>query len=227
MDQHVVSALRSRGVECAADIVVRRTLKIEPPANIWHGTEFLSTQIGAYSYVAPKARVVAATIGRYCSIGDHVQIGSSGHETSGWSTSPVFDSKLFAGQQWPDKPPQQALHTVTIGHDVWIGSHVCILPGVTIGSGAVIGMGAVVAKDVPPLAVVVGNPAIVKKTRIPAELMEAWLQTEWWNYDWPRCPDAANIDWKNPAVAIAQVTQAIAQGRVGRIDAPWVEIKGD
>ncbi len=37
--------------------------------------------------------------------------------------------------------------------------------GVTIGDGAVIGAGAVVTKDIPPLAIAVGNPAKVVKER--------------------------------------------------------------
>ena len=47
---------------------------------------------------------------------------------------------------------------VTIGENVWIGSRVTITPGVTIGEGAIVGAGAVVSKDVPPLAIVGGNP---------------------------------------------------------------------
>lgn len=54
---------------------------------------------------------------------------------------------------------------VIIGDDVWIGSRVTILPGVTIGEGSVIGASAVVTKDVPPYAVVAGNPARVVKMR--------------------------------------------------------------
>jgi acetyltransferase-like isoleucine patch superfamily enzyme len=42
-----------------------------------------------------------------------------------------------------------------------IGANVTILPGVTIGENALVGAGSVVAKDVPPGAVVVGNPARV------------------------------------------------------------------
>lgn len=44
---------------------------------------------------------------------------------------------------------------------VMIGTNVCIAPGVRVGEGAVIGMGSVLTKDVPPLAIVSGNPADV------------------------------------------------------------------
>lgn len=54
---------------------------------------------------------------------------------------------------------------VTIGENVWIGADVAIMPGVTIGEGAVIAACSCVTKDVPPLAVVGGNPAKVIKFR--------------------------------------------------------------
>jgi acetyltransferase-like isoleucine patch superfamily enzyme len=54
---------------------------------------------------------------------------------------------------------------VIIQDYVWIGRRVIILPGVTIGTGAVVGAGSVVSKDVPPYAVIVGNPAKIVKYR--------------------------------------------------------------
>jgi UDP-2-acetamido-3-amino-2,3-dideoxy-glucuronate N-acetyltransferase len=42
-----------------------------------------------------------------------------------------------------------------------VGANVTVLPGVRIGAGALVGAGAVVTADVPPGAVVVGNPARV------------------------------------------------------------------
>ena len=48
---------------------------------------------------------------------------------------------------------------ITIGSDVWIGAGVGIVDGVTVGDHAVVGMGSVVTRDVPPWAIVVGNPA--------------------------------------------------------------------
>lgn len=48
---------------------------------------------------------------------------------------------------------------VQIGDDVRIGIGALIRPFVKVGAGARIGMGAVVVKDVPPRAIVYGNPA--------------------------------------------------------------------
>ena len=41
-------------------------------------------------------------------------------------------------------------------------------------------MGAIVAKDVPPYAIVVGNPARVVKHRFETDIIEALLKSEWW-----------------------------------------------
>jgi maltose O-acetyltransferase len=54
---------------------------------------------------------------------------------------------------------------VRIEDDVWIGARAIILPGLTIGRGAIIGSGSVVTKDVPPYAIVGGNPARLIKYR--------------------------------------------------------------
>lgn len=54
---------------------------------------------------------------------------------------------------------------IIIDECVWIGSRVMILGGVHIGEGAIIQAGSVVVKDVPPLAIVGGNPAQVFKWR--------------------------------------------------------------
>ena len=52
----------------------------------------------------------------------------------------------------------------TIKRGARIGVNVTILPGVTVGEYALVGAGSVVTKDVPPHAVVYGNPAQVHTT---------------------------------------------------------------
>lgn len=55
--------------------------------------------------------------------------------------------------------------TVTIGDFVWFGNRVTVVGNVNIGEGSIIAAGSVVTKDVPPLAIVGGNPCRVLKYR--------------------------------------------------------------
>jgi acetyltransferase-like isoleucine patch superfamily enzyme len=50
---------------------------------------------------------------------------------------------------------------IAIGNGVWIGFDSVVLPGVRIGDGAIVGARSVVTGDVPPYAIVAGNPARV------------------------------------------------------------------
>jgi acetyltransferase-like isoleucine patch superfamily enzyme len=54
----------------------------------------------------------------------------------------------------PDPEP-----CVVLGEDVWVGTGAILLKGARIGSGAIVGAGAVVDFEVPPNAIVAGNPA--------------------------------------------------------------------
>ena len=73
----------------------------------------------------------------------------------------------------------------------WGGSFV--KQGVIIGDGAVIGMGAVVTKDVPPYAIVGGNPAKLIRMRFDDVTIREMLASEWWKlsdesiYETPSC----------------------------------------
>jgi acetyltransferase-like isoleucine patch superfamily enzyme len=51
---------------------------------------------------------------------------------------------------------------IVIEEGVWIGLGAIVLPGVRLGRGAVVSAGTVVTKDVPPSAMVAGNPASVQ-----------------------------------------------------------------
>jgi hypothetical protein len=89
-----------------------------------------------------------------------------------------------------------------IGNDVWIGHGAIITAGVDIGNGAVVGAGAVVTKDVPAYAVVIGVPAVVKKYRFKAEIIQALEASEWWNYaPW----DLAGISFNDIELALEQI----------------------
>lgn len=71
---------------------------------------------------------------------------------------------------------------VLIGNDVWIGSDVSIMGGVTIHNGAIVAANSVVTKDVPPYAIVGGNPAKIIKYRCSPNTINKLNQLRWWNW---------------------------------------------
>lgn len=62
---------------------------------------------------------------------------------------------------------------IVVEEDVWIGNHVILLSGVVVGRGSEVGAGSVVRGNVPPYAVVIGNPSKVVGFRFtPEEIIE-------------------------------------------------------
>lgn len=65
---------------------------------------------------------------------------------------------LYGGETWEGRSSD---HDIIVEEDVWIGTNVTLCAGVTIGRCSNIGAGSVVRHDVPPYAIVMGNPAKV------------------------------------------------------------------
>lgn len=140
------------------------------------------TSLGAYSYVAKNANISHCRIGKFCSIGPNFCCGLGIHPIDGLSTSPMFYSKERQnGVSLCKENKVEEYNYTVIGNDVFIGANVTVLDGVTIGDGAVIGAGAVVVNDIPPYAVAVGVPAIVKKFRFDEHTISKLLEKQWWN----------------------------------------------
>ena len=57
---------------------------------------------------------------------------------------------------------------IIVERDAFVGARAFVLPGVTLGPRCVVGAMAVVTRDVPANAIVVGNPARIIATRLPA-----------------------------------------------------------
>ena len=141
--------------------------------------------IAPYSYGRPKIRFPESgarlVIGRFCSIADGVEILLGGNHRLDWATTYPFAA--LPGL-WPEAAGLDGSHVsngdVTIGHDVWLGSQSLILSGVTVGHGAVVAARAVVTRDVPPYAIVAGNPARLVRYRMDEAGIAALLATPWW-----------------------------------------------
>ena len=93
-------------------------------------------------------------IGDQTLISMHCRILSSNHVIPAFGT----DIRTQPNSRLPTK----------IGRDVWLGAAVTVLGGVDIGDGCVVGAGAVVTKSLPPGAIAMGVPALVKGFRAGA-----------------------------------------------------------
>jgi virginiamycin A acetyltransferase len=86
---------------------------------------------------------------------------------------------------------------IVIENDVWIGAKSSIMSGVKIGNGAVIGACSVVTKNVPPYAIVAGNPATIIKYRFTEEKIDKLLSICWWDWDEQKIKDNAMLMWSD------------------------------
>ena len=150
--------------------------------------ENLGYQVGKHSYGAPNILAFGegkkVYIGKYCSIALNVTVFLGGNHRLDWCTTYPFPALTH---KWPEAAGVTghplSNGDVRIANDVWLGQNSTIMSGLTVGDGAVVGASSLVTKDVPPYAIVGGNPARIIKYRFSPELIRRFLQIKWW--DWP------------------------------------------
>ena len=119
-------------------------------------------------YVTPAEKLI---IGNYVSIAPGVTfLLGVNHQTETVSTFPLY-SKLVK------RSPVDAISKgpIVVSDEVWIGTDAKIFSGITIGKGAIIAAGAIVTKDVPPYAIVGGNPAKIIRYKFAPEILQIIL----------------------------------------------------
>lgn len=149
---------------------------------------FRGLEVGDHSYGNPSVmwwgEDAKLKIGKFCSIADNVSLFLGGNHRADWVTTYPFSG---LAPLWPEaagiKGHPATNGDVVVGNDVWLASGCTILSGITVGDGAVIGARAVVTKDVPPYAIVAGNPAEIVRFRFDPQTIERLLRIRWW--DWP------------------------------------------
>ncbi|WP_255536116.1 WxcM-like domain-containing protein [Polynucleobacter sp. 30F-ANTBAC] len=138
---------------------------VEPNVQIGSGTK-----VWAFTHI-----LSGAVIGKDCNICDHVfiesdvQLGDRVTVKCGvqiWNGISIEDDVFigpnvtFTNDPFPrSKQYPESFHKTYILKGASIGANATILPGITIHQNAMIGAGSVVTKDVPPNAIVRGNPA--------------------------------------------------------------------
>jgi acetyltransferase-like isoleucine patch superfamily enzyme len=131
-------------------------------------------------------------VGAFCSIGPKVKVHGGGeHVLDRASTFPM--NAMFLDPQRRNRLDDLDTGPTVIGNDVWIGMGATVLAGLGVGDGSVIGAGAVVTHDVPPYAIVAGNPARLIRHRFDADVRERLQAVRWW--DWSDEQIRARRDW--------------------------------
>lgn len=153
------------------------TLRIAPSVKLGQNVRIIcfvnlyGCEIGDESFIGPFVEIQSdVKVGRRVKIQSHTFICSGvtiedeafvGHGVmfinDRFPASTNADGSVKGAKDWKCEP-------TVIGRRAAIGSNATILCGVKIGEGAVIGAGSVVTKDVPPRAVVAGNPARILRT---------------------------------------------------------------
>ncbi|MBN9069774.1 MAG: CatB-related O-acetyltransferase [Rhizobiales bacterium] len=168
------------------------------------GPERFEEQCVLYHFDFVGDRLV---IGKFCAIAADTRFIMNGanHDMRGFSTYPFGILGGDARAAWDDGSVEAGFRGDTIvGNDVWFGTEAMVLPGVTIGDGAIVATRAVVSRDVPPYAIVAGNPARVVKMRFDEETVSRLLAVGWWH--WPIDKIMRNVD-------------AIAGADIGKLEA--------
>lgn len=154
---------RDLGVTIGKECYVSPAAAIVP-----HGGGAL--RLGDHCYVAANAYITGGvTMGDHCSVNPYVTLREEvriGRDVRiGAHACLIAQNHGFADLDAPIRKQPCSSKGIEIGDDVWIGSHVIVLDGVKVGSQAILGGGAVVTKDVPPRAIVGGNPARLIRMR--------------------------------------------------------------
>lgn len=151
--------------------------------------------LGEHSYIARTANPIqefhdpVVETGKFCSIAGGVKFMGAAEHASATHKKCVANFPFY--EEWQlDYPRGEMRGPIKLGNDVWLGENAFIMDGVFIGDGAIIGANTMVAKDVPPYAVVVGNPGKIVHYRFEPEIIEKLLKIKWWDWDREKIEEA-------------------------------------
>lgn len=154
--------------------------KLSENVQLDYNNSILYSELGKFCYTGHNTTIRLSKLGNFNSISWNVSIGGNNHDINKVTTHSflVYPKWGMGGNDnWASSSEE-----CNLGNDIWIGAGVNILRGINIGSGAIIGAGTVVTKDVPPYAIVVGNPGKILRMRCSDTIINKMLEIEWWNF---------------------------------------------
>lgn len=154
----------------APDVKLGRDVQIHGFVNLYGCTVGDESRIGAFVEIQKNA-----SVGKRCKVSSHSFIceGVTIEDECFIGHHVVFINDRFpeavADSGQPKSDADWTLIKTRVCQRAAVGSGAVVLCGVTIGEGALVGAGSVVTRDVPPYAVVAGNPARILRQRLPGQ----------------------------------------------------------
>jgi UDP-2-acetamido-3-amino-2,3-dideoxy-glucuronate N-acetyltransferase len=149
------------------DVKLGENVKLSKFINLYGCEVGDNTKIGAFVEIQKNAKV-----GKNCKVSSHTFICEGvtvennvfiGHGVTfindSYPRATTDDGQLQTEKDWKVEP-------TLVKEGASIGSGSTILARVVIGENAIVGAGSVVTKDVPPNAIVAGNPAKILRSMI-------------------------------------------------------------
>jgi acetyltransferase-like isoleucine patch superfamily enzyme len=146
----------------AADVKLGENVQLSKFVNLYGCEIGDETKIGAFVEIQKNARV-----GKRCKISSHSFVceGVVIEDNAFIGHGVMFINDTYPRATNPDgglqTEPDWKVVPTFVGKGASIGSNATILCNVKIGEYAIVGAGSVVTRDVPPSAIVAGNPARV------------------------------------------------------------------
>lgn len=151
----------------APDVQLGKNVRIYAFTNLYGCEIGDDTKVGTFVEIQK-----GSSIGKRCKISSHTFIceGVTIEDEVFIGHNVTFTNDLFPRATNPDGKMQSEADwkcvSTFVKRGASIGSGATLLCGITVGEGAIIGAGSVVTKNVPPNAVVAGNPARILRTNI-------------------------------------------------------------
>jgi acetyltransferase-like isoleucine patch superfamily enzyme len=154
---------------CGERLIVRgRLIIIQKNSHIRFGDDVLLYPGIKFSVIGNGSKAIVS-IGNRSSVGDRTEIHCCQKISIGDDVRISWDVVIMDTDYHSIDSNSHKTNDVEIGNRVWIGCHSIILKGVRIGNGAVVAAGSVVTHDIPPGALVAGNPARIVRENVAWE----------------------------------------------------------
>jgi acetyltransferase-like isoleucine patch superfamily enzyme len=152
----IIDGLSREGVEFGDNVMIGpySVVRASVLSNLGAGVRMGSgSSVDAYSYIGAGGPI---TIAENVIMGQHISFHAENHN--------------YDRVDVPIKHQGTRRQGIVIEDDCWVGANTTFLDGAHVGRGCVIAAGSLVRGEIPPYSVVVGAPARVLKSRLPADV---------------------------------------------------------